>query len=201
MRWDNLFDDLESQLEGGLRADEADLLVEEERLRLARLSLRERLAALIHAGLGTPVRLLLVSGQTADLTPATLGRDWISGELVTEGVARHHAIVPFAGLQGVALTREQVSTSIVPAARGAAPEGEGLSARLGLGYVLRDLCRRRSPVNVALTVGGSVHGTVDRVGRDHLDIAVHEAGLPRRESSVSYYRVIPLTVIEMVRTG
>jgi len=77
MRWDNLFDDLESQLEGGLRADEADLLVEEERLRLARLSLRERLSALVHEG--AAVRLLLVSGQTADLTPATLGRDWISG--------------------------------------------------------------------------------------------------------------------------
>ncbi|MBF0673510.1 MAG: hypothetical protein IR160_13090 [Salinibacterium sp.] len=199
MRWDNLFDDLESQLEGGLRADEADLLVEEERLRLARLSLRERLSALMQEG--GAVRLLLVSGQTADLTPATLGRDWVSGELATVGTARHHAIVPFSALQGVVLTRAQVSNSIVPSARAATAEGEGLSARLGLGYVLRDLCRRRSAVTISFTAGGTAHGTVDRVGRDHLDLAVHEAGVPRRESSVSYYRVIPLSVVEMVRTG
>ncbi len=43
MRWDNLFDDLESQLEQELGAEDVDLLAEEERLRLGRLALRDRL--------------------------------------------------------------------------------------------------------------------------------------------------------------
>ena len=48
MRWQNLFDDLEGQLESELGAEEVDLLAEEERLRLGRLSLRDRIRA-IHA--------------------------------------------------------------------------------------------------------------------------------------------------------
>jgi hypothetical protein len=46
MRWDNLFDDLESQLEQELSAEEIDLQAEEERLRLARLGIRDRLRSL-----------------------------------------------------------------------------------------------------------------------------------------------------------
>ena len=49
MRWDNLFDDLESQLEQGLTAEELDLKAEEERLRLGRLGLRDRIVAILHA--------------------------------------------------------------------------------------------------------------------------------------------------------
>ena len=45
MRWDKLFDDLESQLEREITAEELDLDAEEERLRLGRLSVRERLVA------------------------------------------------------------------------------------------------------------------------------------------------------------
>ena len=43
MRWDNLFADLEGQLEHELGAEDLELRVEEERLRLGRLSLRERM--------------------------------------------------------------------------------------------------------------------------------------------------------------
>lgn len=46
MRWDDLFDDLESQLEREMTAEELDLEAEEERLRLGRLSVRDRLVAL-----------------------------------------------------------------------------------------------------------------------------------------------------------
>jgi hypothetical protein len=44
-----------------------------------------------------------------------------------------------------------------------------------------------------------VHGTIDRVGRDHLDLAVHEAGQSRRQSAVQQYRVIPLDQLLLVR--
>ena len=49
MRWDLLFDDLESQLDQEQRDEERALALEEERLRLARLTLRDRLTALSRA--------------------------------------------------------------------------------------------------------------------------------------------------------
>lgn len=198
MRWDNLFDDLESQLEGEIRAEEADLRVEEERLRRARLSLRERLVALADSDTGahSSVRLLLASGRTIDVVPSTIGRDWVSGQIVRDGGIRAHGIVPFSALHGVVLSRGQVERSTAEE-----PGAGGLSARLGLGYVLRDLCRRRGALDISLVNGGTVHGTIDRVGRDHIDLAVHDAGVPRREREVSHYRLIPLEVIEMVRTS
>ena len=46
MRWDNLFDDLEAQLEYEADAERDELLAEDERLRLGRLSLRDRLSSI-----------------------------------------------------------------------------------------------------------------------------------------------------------
>ena len=65
MRWDSLFDDLESQLERERTAEELDLEAEEERLRLGRLAVRDRLLALARAPGERPVRLVLASEQDA----------------------------------------------------------------------------------------------------------------------------------------
>jgi len=44
-----------------------------------------------------------------------------------------------------------------------------------------------------------VHGTIDRVGRDHFDLATHESGRPRRQSAVVDYRTIPLQQVLLLR--
>jgi len=44
-----------------------------------------------------------------------------------------------------------------------------------------------------------VHGTIDRVGRDHVDVAVHERGEVRRETAVSEYRLVPLMSLVLVK--
>ena len=44
-----------------------------------------------------------------------------------------------------------------------------------------------------------VHGTIDRVGRDHLDLAVHEPGSVRRAKEVREVRIMPLGHIVLVR--
>lgn len=199
MRWDNLFDDLESQLEHGLTAEEIDLEAEEERLRLARMSLRERILSLHESGDtggSSTIRMQLVGGATIVVRPLLFGKDWFSAELVEESQRHSQCIVPLGAIAGLLLSREQVQSSLMASA---VPEsGRGLSARLGLAFVLRDLCRRRRAIEIHFA-GGVVHGTIDRVGRDHLDLAVHEPGTPRRENEVSHYRVIPLSQVLLAR--
>jgi hypothetical protein len=198
MRWDNLFDDLESQLEQELTAEEVDLQAEEERLRLARLGIRDRLRSLARASATDDrmLRLRLADGSRATVAPATFGRDWLAGELIEESGWRPQCVVALEAIAGVTLTRDQVLQSLDQAGGDESPTA--LSARLGLPFVLRDLCRRRQPVELRMT-DGRMHGTIDRVGRDHLDLAVHEPGTPRRESAVTEYRVIRLDHVLLLR--
>lgn len=199
MRWDNLFDDLESQLEHELTAEDIDLRAEEERLRLGRMSIRDRLAALHgaqSAGGDYSIRLELSDGLMIAVHPVALGKDWLSGDVLDESSSRTQCIIPLAAIGGVVLRPEQVAHSLNPADNAAEPRE--LSARLGLAFVLRDLCRRRQALDLELLTG-AVHGTIDRVGRDHIDVAVHERGVPRRESEVRQHRIVPLTQLRYVR--
>lgn len=199
MRWDNLFDDLESQLEHELSAEDLDLEAEEERLRLGRMSIRDRLGALhlSEPAIGVySIRVLLAHGQAITVHPVALGKDWLSGDLLDESSSRRQCIIPLTGVGGVILNADQVSRSLNASAGVPAPRE--LSARLSLAFVLRDLCRRRQGVDIDLLSGGA-HGTIDRVGRDHIDLAVHERGTPRRESEVRQHRIVPLAQLTLVR--
>jgi len=197
MRWDNLFDDLESQLEQGLGAEDADLGAEEERLRLGRLTLRDRLLAMTRPGEGASVHLRLAvrDGATIAVAVGSVGRDWLVGELI--GARRGSCIVPLAAVTGLLPTPEQLARSLA-VDPGAEPT-VSLSARLGLAFVLRDLCRRRAAVDVSTASGEQLHGTVDRVGRDHLDLAEHEPGVPRRAVLVDRIRILPFSELVLVR--
>ncbi|HWH96821.1 MAG TPA: hypothetical protein VNS80_00500 [Pseudolysinimonas sp.] len=194
MRWQNLFDDLESQLESELGAEDVDLLAEEERLRLGRLSLRDRIRALHDAAPASPLGVTLRGGDRVTLVIAAVGRDWLAGEL-DAGILRS-AIVPFAAVA----TLDPVGAQIVSSLRAdATPEPPtALSARLGLAFVLRDLCRRRAAVEVHVGAG-QLHGTIDRVGRDHLDLAEHPSGEPRRTAAVARIRIVAFAGLELVR--
>lgn len=201
MRWDNLFDDLESQLETELTAEDIDLQAEEERLRLGRLSTRDRIAAILEsagAAAADPIRLVLASGVTIAVSPVTLGKDWVATEYVGDSSKRGQCIIPLATISGLILERSQVRRSLRMPPGG--DPARGLSARLSLVFVLRDLCRRRRAIDIELpNVERALHGTIDRVGRDHLDLAVHERGVPRRESEVNHYRLVPLGQIQLIR--
>jgi hypothetical protein len=194
VRWQNLFDDLESQLESELGAEEVDLLAEEERLRLGRLSLRDRIRALHEATPASPLGVTLRGGDRLSLTLEAIGRDWLAGEL-DAGILRS-AIVPFSALVSLDPVGAQLASSLRVDSSPEPPTA--LSARLGLAFVLRDLCRRRTAVEVH--VGGErVHGTVDRVGRDHLDLAEHAPGEPRRVAAVSRIRIVAFGGVDLVR--
>lgn len=198
MRFDNLFDDLEGQLEQELTAEDVDLRAEEERLRLGRMSLRDRLVA-IHAReprhSSYSLKLQLSDGGHLELSPQAIGKDWLSGDVAGEHGRDAQCILPLSAVGSLLLTRDQVGRTLD------GPPGDpdrSLSMRLTLSFVLRDLCRRRSSVEIRLA-GGAVFGTIDRVGRDHLDVAEHEPGSARRETSVTRYRVIPFGQLLLVR--
>ena len=193
MRWDHLFDDLAGQLEHELHAEELDLQQEEERLRLGRLELRGRLAAVVRERDGDKrtVTVRTVDGILRHVRVRSLGRDWLAGDLIDTPGAQ--VVVPIAAVESLVFDPAQAVRTLEQV-----PTRDDLSARLGLAFLLRDLCRRRVPLTVQ-TSAGELHGTVDRVGRDHVDLAVHERDVPRRTSAVDYVRVIPLAQVLVLR--
>lgn len=199
MRWESLFDDLENQLEHELTLDELELRAEEERLRIGRLSVRDRILAVAEAT--STVTLALNDGRWFTVRPHAFGKDWLAADIVPSEEARPRAeltqcILPLASIVTIVVPREELRASIrpQPEARG----GERLAERIGLPFVLRDLCRRRTRVDLTVA-SGAFTGTIDRVGRDHLDLAVHEADAPRRQSLVRRFVVLPLDAVALVR--
>lgn len=194
MRWDHLFDDLSGQLEHELQSEQADLLQEEERLRLGRLPLRDRLVALRNAeGVSTSrIRCRVRSGEIVRLRLVTVGRDWMAGDL-DDPPGRDQAIIPFSAVDALLLDPAQALVSLEPVI-----ERSELAARLGIAFLLRDLCRRRAVVTVR-TLAGDATGTIDRVGRDHLDLAEHDRDSARRASEVRQIRVVPTDQVVLVR--
>src|SRR6478735_7618799 len=105
VRWDELFADIESQLEQELDAERLDLAAEEERLRLGRLTLRDRLEAMAQAR--DTVKVMLADAETIELRIDSTGRDWIAGETrVGEGVRA--IVVPTAAVVAVLPTGDQL---------------------------------------------------------------------------------------------
>ena len=200
MRWDSLFDDLESQLEREISAEEIDLDAEQERVRLGQLSLRDRLVALQEVSASSlSLGVILSNGMRLQLAPVMIGRDWFSADVQQDLIAPRQCIIPIPAVSSLSLVPSQASASLAGGGTGEAATGHpALAARLGLAFVLRDLCRRRRSVEV-LTAAAPLRGTIDRVGRDHLDLALHEPGSPRRASEVSELRLVPFATVLMVK--
>jgi hypothetical protein len=86
--------------------------------------------------------------------------------------------------------------------RYAAPDtGSVVDSRLSLRSALRGIARDRSAVRLDLVDPGAgfLHGTIDRVGADFLDLAEHAAGEPRRRAEVRGSLVVPLRAMAAVR--
>ncbi|NYD66636.1 hypothetical protein [Agromyces atrinae] len=192
MRWNRLFDDLEVQLDRELDLEDRGLRQEEERLRLGRLSLRERIAALAAPGepAASAVRVE-IGDETFHVRPTAFGRDWLAGDIIGEGPYPLACVIPFASVTAIVVTSESRIAASLETERESTAR---LMERIGLVFALRDLCRRRVGVSI-VTVTGRVHGTIDRVARDHIDLAVHERGVPRRTRDVAEFRILPLTAI------
>ncbi|WP_137845238.1 hypothetical protein [Microbacterium sp. 2FI] len=193
MHWDRFFDDLEDQLASEWEAERAALDTEAERLRLSRVTLRDRLTLLAERDPSAAVPTFeLADGTILRAAVSGVGADWVALAL-TEGRPAG-ALVPLGALASIGMAHAELLRSARPA-----PSRSSLTERLTLGFVLRDLVRRRASVTVHTASGRTLAGTIDRAGADHLDLALHEPGSARRADAVTGHRLVPFTAIAWVR--
>lgn len=195
MRWDDLFDDLAGQFDAEREAEQRLVQIEDERMRTARLTVRDRLAALEGAlTANETIVILLDSGERLEVSPTEFGADWFAARRVTSAGMHETILVPIAGISALLLTDSQRARSLAASFEHPA----SLAAKLGLAIPLRDFARRRLSVE-CITQMGQCFGTIDHVGRDHFDLAIHDLDQPRRRSSVRVHRLIPFAQLLLIR--
>lgn len=189
MRWEQLFTDLEAQFDALAEAEMMAELADRQRSEFGAVGMVARLVGSI----GSPLRIRTSSGSVISGVLRRLGPDWL---LIAEAPGRE-ALVPLAGVtvvEGLSAITGQ-------------PLGR-VAGRLTLRLALRGLVRDRAPVAVTLQgspggpgagTGTEVAGTIDRIGADFLELALHAAWEPRRAGSVRQVVLVPLGAVVFVR--
>lgn len=182
MRWDGLFADLEAQLAQGQWQDTEAEAAEMTRGERAGIGLADR----IRGALGSTVQVQLGEGERLQMTVSTVGEAWIGGS--------DHGGSLLVHLGAVLAVDAPLLT--------AAPEQSAGRRKLGISSAYRTLSRARAGVVVIGRDGRSLgEGTIDRVGRDHFDLAVHPRDEYRRGRNVRGLRVIPFSAVQVVRSA
>lgn len=163
MRWEELFEDLESQAEAAGRDEEAAVAGELTTAEEGTVLLADRLRAAVG-------RRVTLGGREGSHTGVVIdaSRAWV---VLVDGV--RHVLVPLRALTWV----EGVDR--------VAGEPGGSESRLGLAHPLRALSEREVPVRVT-TPGRTLTGVISRVGRDHLQL---DAGAGGSAVAISYRAV------------
>jgi hypothetical protein len=182
MSWEELLADLELRFAADRAAALSGEVDERRAAELAGIALVDRLRPLVGAGMVVAVGLPghdVVRGAVV-----ALGADWL---LLGSGSEEVLVVLErVVWIDGLSARAEQAPRSRAALA---------LHLRHALGVLSRD----RSAVHGLLVGGSVVHGTIDAVGSDHVLLALHAVGEPRRASAVSSVRAIPLAAIVAVR--
>jgi hypothetical protein len=183
MRWEDrllaVFEDLEQQAEGLALAERDALVAEQSRAEYARVDL----AARLFASRGTPLRVDVAGVGVLDATLRGAGDGWC---VLAAG---SHAWV--------------VATASVRAVRGLADRGRTatarpVTARLGLGSVLRGVAEDHTEVAVHRVDGALLPGLLGRVGEDFVEV---RTGAAPGDGPDAYVDVVPFTALAAVRSG
>lgn len=154
VRWEALFADLEGQFAAAAQAGREDEIIDLTEAEMATSTLADRLRARVGGLLN--VRLVggtLARGEVLDATPQWL----LLAEQGRRVLVPLHAVVAAWPLGEVA------------------PEASVTERRLRLTHVLRAIAREGAAVLVR-TADGDHRGWLTRVGADHVDLRVDDAG-------------------------
>lgn len=165
---DEVFRDLEQQAAGLARSQRDADLAELARAEYAEVELASRL----HASPGCTLTLdLRGAGQVAG-TLLRVGAGWctVGAGQVPRATGPHRGA--YVVRLGAVVALRGVSRRAVP------PEARPVTARLGLGSVLREAAQQRPEVTVALTDGSRRAGSLARVGADFAELAEARGGPP-----------------------
>jgi hypothetical protein len=182
MRWDALFADLEAQA-AVLSAAERDAeIADRTRSEVGRLGLIDRLRPAVGGQLMVTCRgQLTLTGRLARVHPEWL---LVEEDIDREAIVAISAVISIGGLTRLSAAPDSMSA---------------VDARFGLRLALRGIARDRSPGRLYLADGTVIDGTLDRVGADFVEVAVHPAGEPRRRSAVSQTVVLATAALVAVR--
>lgn len=184
MRWERLFEDLESQLEAADREAFDAEVADRTRREVALVRITDRLREAV----GGSIELTVCGADALGGVIRRVGPDWL---LLDDGAERDVVIASAA----VLTVRHLPAPIAGPASRGT------VQSRLTLGHALRGVARDRAAVTVVLRDGARLDGTIDRVGADFVDLAEHPAGEPRRPAQLRGIRTVSFTGLSVIRAG
>lgn len=183
MRWDALFNDMESQFAESDRLALDSEITERARIEAVDSGFADRLRAVV----GSRVGVQLSCGESIEGTLSHAGADAL---VLDDGP--HQVLVPYgAVLRYVGIGRFSLA------------EVSSVRRAIGLAHSLRALARDRAELTVTLgSSAGSVRleGVVDRVGKDYLDLALVTPGEVRRSHHVRQVSTIPFTALAVIRS-
>lgn len=177
MRWDSLFEDLESQLQAQLEAQFRDEVAENIRIERATEKLAGKLASLA----GCTVHLHLAGSVEAVGTVGPMGEDYVCLDAEASSL-----LVTVKAIQRI--------TMASPSRSAALPGPEPSPVKLPA--LLRGLLRDRSRMRIHDGWGKLLaEGTPTQIGHDFLIIAAHPQDEFPRESSITEHSIVPLAAI------
>ncbi|MFL4479887.1 hypothetical protein ACIPUB_16620 [Paeniglutamicibacter sp. ORCA_105] len=178
MRWEALFADLEAEFGAEAAREQNSEIQELVRIERARQSLMQRLARHV----GTRIDVQLLGAERIGGRLAGIGKDWL--------MLQHGGSEELIPVQAVAWWAALEA--------GRAPEpGE---RRVRFSQALRVLVRDRARVSVGGIDGQLLaSGTLDQVGQDFLEVALHARDEFRRPGALLGRTVIPFAALARVR--
>ena len=208
MRWDNLFDDLESQLDAELGGEAADASHDAERARRADLTLSAEIAEETARSDANDPLSMWINGVPLWITVDNWGSDWLSGEITAPSRWAGYSIIHLDCVEKFELPgRDPLESS-----RGDLPVHDssassptavpaGRKRRLGnitFRIVLRDLSRRRKR-GYLCSDGREVLGTIDRVGKDYVEVGMTSGAQGHAPHSPINRHMVPLARVALFR--
>lgn len=186
MRWERLFDDLAAQLDEHRLAERFGEVAERTRLEVGRLALVDRLRQAI----GQRVSLTIGTEVALRCEVRSVGVDW----LVVVDDRDAQRLVMLSAIVAIG----QLGTAV------AAPRtraGEHIAQRLDARHALRAIARDRSGVRVLSAFGVSLSGTIDRVGADFIDLAIHPLSEPRPRRPTAVQAIAISAIAQVVSSS